>query len=456
MRRGVCPVPVSGLAVYLAAALLAATPASGAVDGRRRTDVVRAVEAVAPAVVNISASEIYGRRSPFSLFDDPLFEDFFGRYFESRPAPRERRVNLGSGMILRRDGYVLTNQHVIARASRTWVTTSDGGEFEARVVGADTQADLAVLKIDAGRDLPEAPLGDSDDLMIGEPVIAIGNPFGLSNSVTTGVVSALKRSIKLGGDAAYDDFIQTDASINPGNSGGPLINILGQVVGINTAVYKGGEGIGFAIPIKAARKISAELMRHGRVQRGWFGLFVQDLSEGLRESFAHKSGGGILVTGVMGGPKSGGLARGDIIVSLDGRAVADVARFTEIAASYLPGDEVKVVFQREGERKTAGIACRGLSLEEASKLAWDILGLEMDKKPGTKTGGLAVVKVRQGSHGQRLGLERGDVLREINQVPLVDGEAFIKAMTGIIYRSMIPIVLQRDEYVYHLTLIPGK
>jgi len=223
---------------------------------RRRTPLVVAVEKVSPAVVNIYTSEI-GRspRNPFRDFGNNLFDQFFNDFFYQN---RNNKKSLGSGVLIDREGYIITNEHVVARASEIHVALSDKREFEARVIGADIKSDLAIIKIDSKQFLPFVSMGRSDDLMIGEQVLAIGNPFGLRHTVTTGIISALNRNIRAGKNKVYSDFIQVDASINPGNSGGPLLNINGSLIGINTAIYQKAEGIGFAIPIDDAKRIVDE------------------------------------------------------------------------------------------------------------------------------------------------------------------------------------------------------
>ena len=261
---------------------------AGAADDERRTPVVRAVEQTRPAVVNISAEQVV------VVQRDPFFEQFFNDFFEARPR-RERytRTSLGSGVIVRPDGYVLTNAHVVARGQRIKVVLADERELDARVVGVDADADIAVLKVEAGT-LPHLEFGNSEDLMIGETVIAIGNPFGFSHTVTTGVISALRRSLKSEG-RTFLDFIQTDASINPGNSGGPLLNIRGELIGINTAIYGGAQNIGFAIPAKRASQVVGDLIRYGEVRRSYLGVQVQDLTPELASALGIEARHGVVV-----------------------------------------------------------------------------------------------------------------------------------------------------------------
>ncbi len=435
--------------------ILPLLPASAGAQGERelamrRTPTVQAVDRVARSVVSISAAEPARDRNPFSLFNDPFFDEFFSRHLDDSRPPSARR-NLGSGVVVDDAGHVLTNHHVIAQASSIMVGTRDGREFPATLVGSDPQFDLAILKLDAAGSVPAAPLGTSDDLMIGETVIAIGNPFGLSHTITTGVVSALHRAIRGERDNLYTDFIQTDASINPGNSGGPLINILGQVIGINTAIYRGGEGIGFAIPIDKAAKVMDELIRHGRVQRGWFGIFLQDLNRGLRQSFGYPSGGGVVVSKVV--PDRGGpVADGDIIVGLGGRDVSGMAQFAELAADHLPGDRVRARVVRRGEEVEVILICRRLEPTEARSLAWDLLGLSFEWRKAKGGRRLEVARVRKGSNAWEIGVEPGDVIHEIDRKAQQSDDDLVSAMAGVVYRERIPITLGRGNRIYRLAL----
>jgi S1-C subfamily serine protease len=302
---------------FLILALLAgsATAAAPETEPLRRSKVVEAVERASPAVVNISTEQTVVQRP--MPFPDPFFEEFFRDFFDARPR-RSTRTSLGSGVIVRADGTILTNEHVILRGGRIHVTLADGHEYDAKLVGRDPDSDLAVLRIDTGRQLPFIALGSSDDLMIGETVIAIGNPFGLSHTVTTGVVSAIKRSLRTGG-RTYTDFVQTDASINPGNSGGPLLNILGELIGINTAIYGSAQGIGFAIPVDRVRRALGDLVSGRKTaapdanQLSWelLGLQVRD------------GGQALVVARVRPGSAAErvGIERGDVLLGLDGEAL---------------------------------------------------------------------------------------------------------------------------------------
>ncbi|MBI3989597.1 MAG: Do family serine endopeptidase [candidate division NC10 bacterium] len=314
---------------------------------------VKVAEQVTPAVVNISTVSTRKGKPPGNLFrpfgSDPFFHDFFDRFFEGRPKGH-RQMSLGSGLIVDRAGYILTNNHVIKDADEITVKLANQQEYKGRVIGTDPKTDLAVIRIVVKEDLPVADLGDSDRLRVGEWAIAIGNPFGLDHTVTVGVISATGRSDV--GIATYENFIQTDASINPGNSGGPLLNIKGEVIGINTAIVASGQGIGFAIPINMARKIVDDLVKKGKVTRGWLGVGIQPLTPELSHSFNLPSvSEGVLVNRIM--PQSpaeaAGLREGDVITTLDGQKIIDPRQLQRMAADLSVGKVVEVQVLREGK-----------------------------------------------------------------------------------------------------------
>ncbi|MDH4101304.1 MAG: DegQ family serine endoprotease, partial [Nitrospirota bacterium] len=347
---------VAGLCTYLFTATAIAAPMPDTF-----ADLVKNER---PAVVNISTTQKMEGVGPHS------FKDFFGK-----EAPREHKVSsLGSGFIISKDGYIITNYHVIEKSTDIKVKLSDEREFEAKVVGKDKKLDLALLKIEAKENLPFAPMGDSDVLREGDWVIAIGNPFGLGHTVTAGIVSAKGRVI---GAGPYDDFIQTDAAINPGNSGGPLFNIKGEVIGINTAIISqsgGSMGIGFAIPINMAKEILDSLKAKGVVVRGWLGVYVQKITPQLAESFKLKDQSGALVADVVkdGPADKGGLKQGDVIVEFDGRKIKDMSDLPKIVANTPVGKTVKVVVLRNGETTPLSITIQKLAeegeVEEGSDL----------------------------------------------------------------------------------------
>lgn len=307
---------------------------------------VEVVAAVKPSVVNISSTKTIRRRGmPSPFFNDPFFKRFFGDEFRSFEMPKEyKQSGLGSGVIVDKDGYILTNNHVVKGADEIKVKLSDEREFKGKVIGVDPKTDLAVIKIDSNH-LPVIKLGDSDKLQVGETVIAIGNPFGLSHTVTSGIVSATGRANV--GIADYEDFIQTDAAINPGNSGGALVNVRGELVGINTAIFSttgGYQGIGFAIPSNMTKVVMDSLIKKGKVIRGWLGVTIQPLTPDLAKQFNLKDKKGVLVADVVedSPAEKTGIERGDVIVEFDGKKVDDVTDLRNMVANTLPNEEVPI------------------------------------------------------------------------------------------------------------------
>ena len=346
---------VRWLLVLLAFALLLCLPARAraiAPDSPRMTPVVRAVQAVAPAVVNITSTHIVeGQRiSPLEQFFGPGFPGFPGFDMPGGRRVKQKRVSLGSGVIVDGDkGLVLTNAHVIAGGDEVMVHLLDGREFAATVKGADPDFDIAVLQIRGASKLPAVKLGDSGDIMPGETVIAIGNPFGFNHTVTTGVVSALGRTIR-NKDGAFTDLVQTDAAINPGNSGGPLLNIEGVLIGINTAVDTRAEGIGFAIPINKARRVMHDLMSAGRVAPLWLGLDLQDVDGRTAMALGLRDAGGVLVTAVFPGSPAAkaGIAPGDVLESINASPVRDRRDYLDILRNQTAGTALRLQVLREG------------------------------------------------------------------------------------------------------------
>ncbi len=308
-----------------------------------------AVQLAAPAVVNIFTAKVTVQRGN-PLFDDPFFQRFFGDRFRSQPR-KQLQTSLGSGVIISRNGYILTNNHVIEDADQIRVVLSNGRTLDAQVAGGDPDTDLAVLKTDAD-DLPTITVGDSQGLQVGDVVLAIGNPFGVGQTVTMGIVSATGRN-QLGINT-FENFIQTDAAINPGNSGGALINAHGQLVGINTAIFSksgGSQGIGFAIPVTLAKGVMEQILKQGRVVRGWLGIAGQDITQELAESFGLKAGRGVLVSGVLeGGPADqAGLTPGDVISTINEQPLTSAHDILNLIAAVPPGEKVRVKGWRNGE-----------------------------------------------------------------------------------------------------------
>src|SRR5687767_7549615 len=359
--------PLGGLVVALVVVMLApqfgftkATraplwterPAATAAASAANDGWVNLARELKPAVVNIStkrAADAPEAKSPFG--DDERFNQFFKHFFGNQP--RRPARSLGSGFVINQDGHIVTNNHVVANATEIRVKLSDGRELPAKVVGRDPKTDLALLKVEA-TGLPVIPLGNSGELQVGESVMAIGNPFGLEQTVTTGIVSATGRVI---GEGPYDDFIQTDASINPGNSGGPLINARGQAIGVNTAIFSqtgGSVGIGFAIPANLAKSVVAQLAHSGRVVRGWLGVTVQPLTADLAKSFNVAGSTGALVASVAEGSPAmkAGVKAGDVITEYDGRKVARSEELPRAVAETPTGRDVPVTVVRDGKPRT--------------------------------------------------------------------------------------------------------
>ena len=418
---------------------------------QRRSPVVVAVEKVSPAVVNIS-TVVQERVTPFFPFaGDDFFKDFFPEFFS-----REyQRTSLGSGVIVDgKNGYIVTNHHVIARASEIKVITSDQKEYMGRGLGSDPRSDLAVIKIDAEEVLPEAKLGDSGDLMIGETVIAIGNPFGLTHTVTTGVVSALDRSVRAQ-DRVYRHFIQTDASINPGNSGGPLLNIDGDVIGINTAIYQKAQGIGFAIPINKAKRIARELLRAGEVRPPWIGLDLQELTPDLRAHLGVPDGkSGVLVSDVYRDSPAhkSGIKRGDVIVGLEGFPVESPEAYKEALGEYTQGERLTFRMIRTGKDISLPMEASSFPLELAPELFYRRLGIKIADGGRKGQAGIAIEEVIADSEASRIGLKSGDVILQINKHAVTGMDEFKEGVSRSHHLSSLPIVVKRGAYAYSLTL----
>jgi serine protease Do len=418
----------------------------------RRSPVVEAVERVGPAVVNISTAQVIEEQTtPFSLFRDPMFDRFF-RDFSEPQRRRYTQTSLGSGVIIRPDGYILTNLHVVLRGGRVTVGMADEREFEARLVGSDADSDLAVLKVEAKEPLPAANMGNSSDLMIGESVIAIGNPFGLSHTVTTGVVSATGRSLR-DEQQTYYDLIQTDASINPGNSGGPLLNIVGDLIGINTAIYQGAEGIGFAIPIDRAKRIVADLISYGEVQPAWIGILAQDIARAAskRRDVEHMQG--VLVRGVEAGSPAdeAGVAPGDVIVTIDGHHVGHTEEWENRLRDHAAGSLINLEIRREGHSVQVQLKTRNFPLERADNLAWHNLGFRVRLRGGH----VEVETVRRGSPAAEIGIRAGDEIVGISGETVDTIDRFRRKLIAHRNAQRLLVSIQRGERVYQVTMPMG-
>lgn len=417
----------------------------------RRTPVVEAVRKVGPAVVNISTETIVARQtSPFPAFRDPLFDEFFHDFFEPR-VERYKQTSLGSGVVIRPDGYILTNQHVVLHGSEIKVTLADDRDFEAQLVGADSDSDLAVLKVKTDKSLPYINMGNSDDLMIGETVIAIGNPFGLSHTVTTGVVSALGRSLK-SGEQTYYDFIQTDASINPGNSGGPLLNLSGDLIGINTAIYQKAQGIGFAIPINRARRIVTDLISYGEVHVPWVGAVVQDLTPELatRLGIQARRKGVVVVRGIESGSPAADarITPAEVITAVDGRDVHSAEEYDQRIRDHAENGAIEFTVTGENGARQVTLQARRFPPERADALAWQLIGVRLAETRN----GLRVDAVRPQSPAARIGVDVGDAIVALAGASVRTLEEFRRRMTDVRLARGTLVSIRRGPYVYQVNV----
>ena len=392
-------------------------------------------EMASPAVVNIRTEQTVkssgGRMfQPFGQGPpnrNDQFRDFFEKFYGKTPKREFKRKSLGSGFIIDKEGYIITNNHVVANADKITVVLNDEKEFDAEVIGRDSYTDLALIKIKPHKNLTSLKMGDSDKLKVGEWVVAIGNPFGLSHTVTAGIVSAKGRVI---GSGPYDDYIQTDASINPGNSGGPLLNIKGEVIGINTMIIAGGQGIGFAVPINLAKGVIKQLKTSGDVTRGWLGVTIQDLKGEIAEYYSLKGKKGVLVIDVVPGHPAdeAGIKPEDIIIKIDGEKIENSRELTTMIADVGVGEVTKVKVLRKGKEKTfnvkvgkrpdsaelAGIPKK----EQGSELGISVKNITPQIARHFKISedeGVIVVNVDSESKGAEAGIQQGDIIAGINR-----------------------------------------
>ena len=397
----------------------------------------------------------FGGQSPFGGRNP--FEDFFGPFQGNGNRPIPRQQGLGSGFIIDKNGYIVTNNHVVESADEITVTLSDKKEFKAKLIGRDPKTDLALLKIDASFDLVPLKLGDSDALSVGEWVVAIGSPFGLEQTVTAGIVSAKGRVI---GSGPYDDFIQTDTSINPGNSGGPLINMKGEVIGINTAIIARGQGIGFAIPINMARGIVNQLKDKGAVTRAWLGIAIQDLTEELRKYYGLKDEKGVLVTEVFkdSPAEKGGIKGEDIITSVQDRKVESSHELVKVVANLPVGEKIAIGLIRKGAAKTVSVRMAkrydsdGQTRPAAEK--YEELGLkvselspEVAKRFGYNRNekGVVILEVEKGSGGESAGILAGDMIKGVNQTVVTTVEEYRRQVDIAEKGSALALLIKRPN-----------
>jgi serine protease Do len=425
-------------------------------------------EAVKPAVINVSTlSRTSGGRTPLEEF---YGEEFFKRFFGDAPEKMPRR-GLGSGVIIDPSGIALTNAHVVEGATTIEVGTLDGGKHTAKVLGSDKKTDLAVIQLDGGaKTFAFVPLGNSDEAQVGDWVIAVGAPFGLQATVTSGIISAKARQI---GAGPYDDFIQTDAAINPGNSGGPLVNMRGEVVGINTAIVRGGSGIGFAIPSNMAKRVASELRTSGKVTRGWLGVSLQPLTPELATSFGAKDTKGALIADVSADSPAAraGLKSGDVITEFNGKKMDDPSALARAVGLAKPGEMSKVRVWRDRQEKTVDLKLGELPAErtaaaatgggggaDASKLGVTVqsvtpeIARQLDLKDAS---GVVVTRVDPEGAAGEAGMQRGDVIVEIDRKPVKSVDDFEK-LTASAGGKQVLMRVQRGGNAIYIAMAPPK
>ena len=443
------------LAALMAGLLMISSTAQAAlplaVDGQSMPSLSPMLKRVTPGVVNISTkTQIQQAEHP--LMRDPVFRHFFG--VPNMPSHRESS-SLGSGVIVdARRGYVLTNNHVVDKADEITVTLTDGRKLNAKLVGADRESDVAVIKVKADR-LTEVPIANSDRLQVGDFVVAVGNPFGLGQTVTSGIVSALGRSGL--GIEGYEDFIQTDASINPGNSGGALVDLSGQLVGINTAILApngGNVGIGFAIPVNMAMSIMNTLVEHGEVKRGLLGVTVQDLTHELAQAFKLPQTQGAVITGVQPGSPAerADLEPGDIVLSINGRKVRNSSDVRNIIGLAQIGDDVEVEVMHKGSTvvRDAKIAAPRIINSDGGAVHPKLAGmLFRDVNTGSGGAGVLIEKMSTASYGYQAGLQPGDVIVMANRRPVGSIAELRRALKGA---SQVMLNVEREDQGFIVVL----
>ncbi len=431
------------------------------------------VKQLSPSVVNISTTSVTkgsakSFESPFGGREGDPFDDFFEKFFGDSPQREFKRKGLGSGFIFSEDGYIITNNHVVERATDIKVILQNGDSFEADIIGTDPKSDLALLKIEPETRLPAVRFGNSDNLEIGDWVLAIGNPFGLGHTVTSGIISAKGRSLGLG---SYDDFLQTDAAINPGNSGGPLFNFQGEVIGVNSAIIAGGQGIGFAIPINMAKNVVSQLRNSGKVVRGWIGVYVQPVTPEIAESLSLKDDNGALVADITeGGPADkAGVKRGDIIVEVNGNKIDEMPELPKLVAGYAPGTKTKLKVIRDGKEKVLsvklgelpenGTQVSGRNLQNDVENNIGIIVQEITPEVKNRMGleyseGVVITNVSGGSVAAEAGLAPGDIILEINKKQITKLDDYRKQIDSAKEGQNILFLVKRGSNTIYVALKP--
>src|SRR5215468_5228078 len=463
-------------ALLLPVGIQAQTPATS--TARELSTAFRSVARQAvPAVVFITVEKTLearnpsARNNPFEGFGEDFLERFFGRRFSEEQQPRERQQGAGSGFIISKDGLILTNHHVVGEADRVMVKLNDGREFTAKTIGTDPPSDVAVIKIDA-RDLPVLPLGDSDAMEVGDWVIAAGNPFGLTESITVGVVSAKGRS-RLG-IADFEDFIQTDAAINPGNSGGPLINLQGEAIGVNTAIASrsgGYMGIGFAIPTNMVKAVKDQLLTSGKVVRGYLGVQIQELTKALVQSMHIDTTEGVLIANVSKDSPAAkaGLKRGDVILTFNGRPTTDLGQLRNLVAMSAPGTKVPVQILRDNKKREVTIELGELPHEQTAaraseetpapaRLGFNVQNItpELAQQLGySDTEGVVVTQIDPRSEAYQAGVRRGMVIREVNHQEVNNTQDFRHAMQKAEQEKQLLMLVENQQATMYIAFSLG-
>lgn len=473
------------MAVVLIASLLLLLPAAGVFAGDDSANIAlldrtgkafaAVVKKAEPAVVFVGVEKSVhaaGRQgNPDNFLNDPFFQRFFGPRFKHPKMPRQhdfKQRGAGSGFIISKDGYILTNNHVVADADKITVRLADEREFTAKVVGTDPQSDVALIKID-GKNLPVLPLGNSDKIQVGEWVIAIGNPFELLQTVTVGVVSAKGRNHM--GISDYENYIQTDAAINPGNSGGPLLNIHGEVIGINSAIFSrsgGYMGIGFAIPINMAKNIEQQLLQHGKVTRGWLGVMIQNVNKDLAESFNLKSTHGVLISEVNAKTpaEKAGIKQGDVVIAIDGKTIDNVGELRNTIAMTSPGTKLVLTVMRDGKKYSipvtigeqpakftqtgkhkdnSPLADMGLSLQDLTPELAEQFGYATNQ-------GVLIAEVEPESPAGMVGLQAGQLIEEVNKIKVHNLKELKEALKQSKDKKQVLLRVRAGEYSRYVVL----
>lgn len=455
------------LVMFSIALLFTALPVRAETVQMIPADFSALAEKASPSVVNIRTEKtVNGGGRVFRHFEAPNSNDprndLFERFFGGQHQREFKQRSLGSGFIIDPKGFIVTNNHVVEDTDEIKVILMDGQEYDATIVGRDPSTDVALIKIEPKADLPALELGDSEEVKVGQWVLAIGNPFGLGHTVTAGIVSAKGRVL---GSGPYDDYIQTDTSINPGNSGGPLLNLKGQVIGINSAIIQGGQGLGFSIPVKLAAGIIAQLREDGNVTRGWLGVSIQEIQGEVAEYYGLPSGKGVLIMEAFKGDPAdkAGIKAKDIIIAIDGKKIESVKDLTSIIASQKVGDKVKVTFLRGDKEKTVKVTvgkredrrtagAKGMGSGDTD-LGIDIASITPKLAKRYNLGeitGVLITGVKPRGKGSDVGLIHGDIIKEINHKPIKSEDDYFEALDGTRKGDQVDILIIRRGQGYAL------